>query len=261
MNTLRALFPHSLSFITAFALCSCAGASPALAPAQAPGLIAPASAPELEGVQRSGLVSSPPPATESVEEVTEAMRAFARDNQGRTLQLSVSGSTPATGLRVSCPGAVVCDADFDYRNYRGAWDGFGMYMSFSPDVIAHLHEIDAVREAFAYVNFDLGFPGLQTGPWRVTESHAGFRIFRRGAPEVSIDSVEGGRIRGTIIATIDGLRGVDTSCPQVMDDAPDMPGCEVNVAADFRLEIAFDLAIEDVAVLDCNAPENQARCG
>lgn len=188
------------------------------------------------------------------------MRVFAAENEGRTLHLSVHGSTPDAGLRVSCPVAVLCDADFDYRAYRGSWDGFSMYMSFSPDVIGHLDDLEAVREAFAYVNFDLGFPGLESGSWRVVESHAGFRIFRHGAPEVHIESVQGGRIQGTIVTTIDGLRAVDTSCAQMMD-GPETPGCAASVSSAFNVEIDFDLALEDIAVLDCNAPENEDRCG
>lgn len=258
-NSLR---QNALPLIAALFLFSC-GAAPAAVVSPVAATNAPAvvdSAPASDGVQRSGLLPAVAPAAESAESLTEAMQVFAAENEGRTLHLSVHGSTPDAGLRVSCPVAVRCDADFDYRAYRGGWDGMSMYMSFSPDVIGHLDDLQVVRDSFAYVNFDLGFPELETGSWRVVESHAGFRIFRHGAPEVHIESVQDGRIQGTIVTTIDGLRAVDTSCAQMMD-GPETPGCSASVSSAFGVEIDFDLALEDITVLDCHAAENRDRCG
>ena len=75
-----------------------------------------------------------------------------------------------------------------------------------------------------------------------------------------IDAVDGGRIRGVITSHIGGLSAIDTRCPTIAD-GPQDPLCVGRVDADIDVEIRFDVAIEDIDVLDCTDDANRARCG
>jgi hypothetical protein len=148
-----------------------------------------------------------------------------------SIALDISEGTAS----VSCPIGETCDASYFYHAYTYRDDHLSLYLSFAPNVVGAT-SVEAFRESFDYANvfvyFSDGFEWQTREPLR----------------QITIDALEGNRLRGSLSTSIDGtVISSSESCQQAIGgDGPLPDDCVQTLDQTIPLTVTFDLALPDV---------------